>query len=106
MSSKDTATTPAPASTATTADDRMPRVAWDEADASTHYANIGSVMGRREELIMVFGNADTWKQGADHVTVKVAARVVMNPFTMKRFHLILKQGIEQYEKRFGEIKLD
>jgi hypothetical protein len=57
-------------------------------------------------MVLVFGNADTWKQGADQVTVKVAARVVMNPFTMKRFYLILKQGIEQYERRFGEIKLD
>jgi hypothetical protein len=103
MSSSNTPSTPVPAASA---DERMPKVAWDESNASTHYANIGSVMGRREEMIMVFGNADTWKQGADQITVKVAARVVMNPFTMKRFHLILKQGIEQYEKRFGEIKLD
>jgi hypothetical protein len=103
MSSNENASIPVSASAA---DDRMPKVAWDEAGASTHYANIGSVMGRREEMVLVFGNADTWKQGADQVTVKVAARVVMNPFTMKRFYLILKQGIEQYERRFGEIKLD
>lgn len=83
-----------------------PKVTWDDEQATTHYANIGSVMGRREEMIMVFGNADSWKQGSDTIKVKVSSRVVMNPFTLKRFMLILQQGVQQYESRFGEIKLD
>lgn len=85
---------------------KMPKVDWDDADATTQYASIGSVMGRREEMIMVFGNADTWRQGADSVQVKIGHRVIMNPFTFKRFVHILEQGMKQYEDRFGEIKLD
>ena len=55
---------------------------------------------------MVFGNAESWKQGSESIKVKVTNRVVMNPFTLKRFARILQQGVEQYESRFGEIKLD
>jgi hypothetical protein len=83
-----------------------PKVSWDDAQSTTHYANIGSVMGRREEMVMVFGNAESWKSGSEAITVKVSSRVVMNPFTLKRFMLILQQGVQQYETRFGEIKLD
>lgn len=83
-----------------------PTVDWDDTQSTTHYANIGSVMGRREEMIMVFGNAESWKQGSESIKVKVTNRVVMNPFTLKRFARILQQGVEQYESRFGEIKLD
>ena len=84
----------------------QPKVEWDDTASTTHYANIGSVMGRREEMIMVFGNAQSWKQGSETVDVKIAIRVVMNPFTLKRFSRILAQGVEQYESRFGVIKLD
>jgi hypothetical protein len=84
----------------------QPKVEWDDTQSTTHYANIGSVMGRREEMIMVFGNAESWKQGSESIGVKVTNRVVMNPFTLKRFSRILAQGVEQYENRFGEIKLD
>lgn len=84
----------------------QPKVEWDDTTSITHYANIGSVMGRREEMIMVFGNAESWKQGSESIKVKVTNRVVMNPFTLKRFARILQQGVDQYESRFGEIKLD
>lgn len=84
---------------------QQPKVNWDDSDMASTYANVANVMGTREEMMLLFGNNQTWQTGSNEVTIKLSNRVVMTPHAAKRFSLLLQMGLKQYEERFGEIKL-
>lgn len=83
-----------------------PRIHWDESEMQTSYSNVCNVMGTREEMYLIFGSNQTMqpKPGGE-MAIKVSNRVVMTPYAAKRLAVLLKMGLDQYEQRFGEIRI-
>ena len=82
-----------------------PQIVWDDAAISTTYANVCNVMGTREEMMLLFGTNQAWNTDAKEVTVKLSNRIVLNPYAAKRLLQLLQIGLQQYESRYGELKL-
>jgi hypothetical protein len=82
-----------------------PKVKWDDSAMRTSYANVCNVLGTREEIMLLFGANQAWHGGQKEVTVLLSDRVVLNPYAAKRLHLMLEQGLKEYEARYGELKV-
>lgn len=102
MSAKEKESTPVPASTGTT----VPTVKWDDSDMSTTYANVCNVTSTREEVALLFGTNQTLYTGQKEVKVKVTDRVILSPYAAKRMLMLLGSVIGEYERRFGELKIE
>ncbi len=82
-----------------------PKVIWDDSKMLTSYANVCNVLGTREEIMLLFGANQAWHGGQKEVTVLLSNRIVLNPFAAKRLAQLLNQGLNEYESRYGELKL-
>ncbi len=83
-----------------------PTVKWDDTDMRTSYANVVNATSTREEITLFFGTNLTWNPGeAREFNVKLSDRVVLNPYAAKRLKLMLEKGINEYEAKFGELKV-
>ncbi|MBY5973751.1 DUF3467 domain-containing protein [Pseudooceanicola marinus] len=83
------------------------KIAWDDSEMQSHYANIGTATANREEFFLLFGTHQHWRGTMDEqkeVDVKLANRIVMSPFAAKRLAVILTQSIRAYEEQFGKIE--
>lgn len=94
-----------PTVAATSQDAVPPKVKWDDSAMRTSYANVCNVLGTREEIMLLFGANQAWHGGQKEVTVLLSDRVVLNPYAAKRLHLMLEQGLKEYEARYGELKV-
>lgn len=94
-----------PVLSAAAADSNAPKVKWDDSAMRTSYANVCNVLGTREEIMLLFGANQAWHGGQKEVTVLLSDRVVLNPYAAKRLHLMLAQGLKEYESRYGELKV-
>ena len=83
-----------------------PRVDWNDAEMATTYANICNVAGTREEVSLFFGTNVSWQGGQEAVQVRLDHRMILNPYTAKRLHMLLSNLLREYEQRFGAIELD
>jgi hypothetical protein len=81
------------------------QIKWDDAYATTNYANVCNVLGTREEIMLLFGSKHAWDADLKEVTVKLSNRIVLNPYAAKRLMELLEIGIKEYESRYGELKL-
>jgi hypothetical protein len=81
------------------------RVAWDDSDILSQYANIATATANREEFFLLFGTHQNWRGNEKENTVKVklSNRIVLSPFAAKRLMLILQHSINAYESKFGKI---
>jgi len=81
------------------------RVAWDDSDIASQYANIATATATREEFFLLFGTHQNWRGNEKDGTVKVklSNRMVVSPFAAKRLMLILQHSINAYESKFGKI---
>lgn len=82
-----------------------PKIKWDDSAMRTSYANVCNVLGTREEIMLLFGANQAWHGGQKEVTVLLSDRVVLNPYAAKRLHMMLEQGLKEYESRYGELKV-
>ncbi|WP_375173687.1 DUF3467 domain-containing protein [Pseudooceanicola sp.] len=84
-----------------------PVVNWDDSQMRTTYANVVNAASTREEVTLFFGTNQTWNPTtAKSFDVKLEERVVLNPHAAKRLFVLMGAVLAQYEKRFGEVKLD
>ena len=84
-----------------------PVVNWDDSQMRTTYANVVNASSTREEVTLFFGTNRTWNPGkSKEFDVRLEERIVLNPHAAKRLFVLLGAVLAQYEKRFGEIKLD
>ena len=81
------------------------RVNWDSTKMKTSYANVCNVSSTREEFTLLFGTNQTWQAGQRELTVELSDRVILNPFAAKRLTLVMKNVIEAYESRFGNLSV-
>lgn len=94
-----------PQSAPAIAPEGAPKIKWDDSGMRTSYANVCNVLGTREEIMLLFGANQAWHGGQKEVTVLLSDRVVLNPYAAKRLHLMLEQGLKEYESRYGELKV-
>lgn len=84
-----------------------PVVNWDDSEMQTVYANVVNASSTREEVTVFFGRNETWNPGPERkFDVKLLERIVLNPHAAKRLFVLLGAVLSQYEKRFGEIKVE
>ena len=84
-----------------------PVVNWDDSQMRTTYANVVNAASTREEVTLFFGTNQTWNPAkAKEFDVRLEERVVLNPHAAKRLFVLMGAVLAQYEKRFGEIKLE
>ncbi len=85
----------------------VPVVNWDDSEMQTTYANVVNAASTREEVTLFFGQNETWNPGPEKAfVVKLKDRIVLNPHAAKRLFVLLGAVLAQYEKRFGEIKVE
>ncbi|MGH9580565.1 MAG: DUF3467 domain-containing protein [Terriglobales bacterium] len=69
-----------------------------------HYANSVQVRVNVWDFFLVFGTLH--QQTAAEVEVRNFQGIYLSPQQAKALHSILEQNVANYEKAFGEIKLD
>ena len=55
---------------------------------------------------MLFGTNQTFYTGQNEVSIKLSDRIVLSPYVAKRLTQLLGDVVNQYEQRFGELKVD
>lgn len=81
-------------------------IRWDGSKMRSTYANVCNVSSTREEVTLLFGTNQNWHAGLKELTVELSDRITLNPYAAKRMALLLMNTMNEYEKRFGELKLD
>lgn len=89
------------------------RLRVNQSDMETTYANSFRPIASTEEVMLDFGINQTFpvadkKDNAPsaEIVFNVSSRVVMNFYTAKRLAVALGQVVGNYEKEFGELKLN
>ncbi len=80
--------------------DRNPRVQWDFADMTTICGTAVGVYATREEVCLLFAGRMVRTGGRE--TVMVSDRIIVNPFTAKRLHVLLENILARQELRSPE----
>jgi hypothetical protein len=84
-----------------------PTVDWDDSQMRSSYANVVNASSTREEVTLFFGTNKTWKPTErKEFHVQLSDRIVLNPYAAKRLWVLLGAILSEYEKRFGELKID
>ena len=89
---------------------RQIRLAVDERNMKTSYANAFRTNGTAEEVMLDFGlnlvtPADQ-QETQPQVVFQVNERVIMNYYSAKRLAVTLSQLIRRHEEQFGELEMD
>jgi hypothetical protein len=79
---------------------------WDDSKMKSTYANVCNVNSTREEMTLLFGTNQAWQTGQSELVVELTNRVILNPFAAKRLLIVLGNVVKEYEKRYGELKLE
>ena len=82
------------------------KVHWDQSKMKSAYANVCNVTSTREEVTLLFGTNQTWSSGQKELTIELSDRLILNPYAAKRLSLLLNNVVQQYESRFGELKIE
>ena len=84
-----------------------PTVDWDDSEMRSSYANVVNASSTREEVTLFFGTNKTWKPTETReFHVQLSDRIVLNPYAAKRLWLLLGAILKEYERRFGELRVD
>jgi len=84
-------------------DRKMPKIRWDDANMRSTYANVCNVSSTREEVTLLFGTNQAWRQGQEEVAIDLTDRIIMSPFAAKRMLRLLSNVVDGYEQRFGPL---
>ena len=79
----------------------LPAIRWDDNKMRSSYANVCNVSSTREEVTLLFGTNEAWRQGQKEVTITLTDRIILTPFAAKRMHKLLTNVLNEYEQRFG-----
>ena len=81
----------------------LPTIRWNDSNMRSTYANVCNVSSTREEVTLLFGTNQAWRQGQKEVAIDLTDRIIMSPFAAKRLHQLLANVIKQYEDQFGSL---
>ena len=81
-------------------------IRWESGKMQTSYANICNISSTREEVTLLFGTNQNWHAGQQELTIELANRILLSPYTAKKMALLLNHTVKEYENRFGELVFD
>lgn len=82
------------------------RVMWDESRMAENYANVATILATQEEFSILFGIQRGLKPDPRGMQVQLTNRILVNPFLAKRLMGVLQRTLDEYERRFGPIKIE
>ena len=85
---------------------KQAKVKWDDSKMKSTYANVCNVSSTREEVTLLFGLNQAWNAQQSELTIELSDRIILNPYAAKRMATLLNRVVEQYEDRFGEVRVD
>jgi hypothetical protein len=80
-----------------------PKIRWNDANMRNTYANVCNVSSTKEEVTLLFGTNQAWRQGQEEIAIDLSDRIMMSPHAAKRMHRLLGNVVDEYEKRFGSL---
>ena len=81
-------------------------VRWDDSAMGSNYANVCNVTGTREEIVLLFGVNQSWNSAQKELAVQLVEKVILSPFAAKRLNHLLTRVLREYEKRYGELRIE
>lgn len=102
----DSADEAVPATGTVEAAPRNSRVMWDESKMEENYANVATILATQEEFSILFGIQRGLRPDPRGMQVQLTNRILVNPFLAKRLLDVLTRTVEEYERRFGAIKIE
>ncbi len=90
---------------------RQVRLAVDERNMATSYANAFRTNATAEEVMMDFGlnlinPASAPQQDQPDIIFQINQRIILNYYSAKRLAITLSQLIRRHEEQFGELEMD
>ena len=82
------------------------KIRWDDSNMRSVYANVCNVAGTREEVVLLSGMNQAWHSAQPEVTIQLADRIVLSPFVAKRLSMLLNNVVQDYESKYGALKVD
>ncbi|MFT7089644.1 MAG: hypothetical protein ACJAU4_001461 [Glaciecola sp.] len=80
-----------------------PTIRWNDKNMRNTYANVCNVSSTKEEVTLLFGTNQAWRQGQEEVAIDLSDRIMMSPYAAKRMLALLGNVVDEYEKRFGSL---
>jgi hypothetical protein len=80
-----------------------PKIRWNDENMRNTYANVCNVSSTKEEVTLLFGTNQAWRQGQEEVAIDLSDRIMMSPHAAKRMQRLLTSVVDEYEKRFGSL---
>ena len=80
-----------------------PNIRWNDQNMRNTYANVCNVSSTKEEVTLLFGTNQAWRQGQEEVAIDLSDRIMMSPHAAKRLQRLLSNVVDEYEKRFGSL---
>ncbi len=85
---------------------RPSTVNWDDSKMATNFANVVNIQSTREQVDLFFGTNQTWNiPNEQSITVELSNRLILTPFAAKRLWTILGGVLQEYETRYGTLKV-
>ena len=82
------------------------KIRWNSSDTRNAYANHFNVIVTREEMILCFGLNQALDASQKEVTVQLSNGIVLSPFTAKRLVTVLNNVLQDYESKYGPLKVE
>ena len=83
------------------------RVRYNVAELKSAYANVCNVTSTQEEVVLNFGINQEWERGQQkELEIQLKNRIILNPFVAKRLSIMLSRLCNEYEVKYGELKID
>lgn len=99
---------PDPKATVTTPEGQAQQVRLqiDDSNAPSYYASTARVSGTAEEITVDLANGIQPTAQKNVSTMKIDARLILNPWAAKRLALALGQAVTRYEQAYGTLEVD
>jgi hypothetical protein len=76
------------------------QIVWDDSRMATHFSDVVNIHSTQEQVNLFFG-----PNVATELKVDLQSRVILTPHAAKRLWSALGGVVEEYEERFGELKI-
>jgi len=80
------------------------KIHWDRSNMKSNYADVFDISVSREEILLLFGVNQSRIVGS-RWTVQPSGCLILNPISAKRFATSLNNFIQEFESKFGPIKV-
>ncbi|NIO11098.1 MAG: DUF3467 domain-containing protein, partial [Deltaproteobacteria bacterium] len=77
------------------------KIDWDDSGMRSAYSNVFNVTGTQEEIVLLFGESQP--SGGHQRKVQLTNRILLNPSTAKKLHLLLQNAIQKHESKYGPL---